>query len=324
MRKQGRSVKMRDIRTQVLQNNPAGITAAAQLLAQGKLVAFATETVYGLGGDARQDTTVAQIYAAKGRPSFNPLIVHVPDLETAERYAIFDDAARALAHAFWPGALTLVLPIAPDAGLSKLVTAGLDTVAIRVPAHESARALLSEFGGPIAAPSANPSGRISPTTAEHVISGLNGKIAAVLDGGPCTVGLESTIIGTTDTVSLLRAGGIPASAIESCLGQTLAKAGETITAPGQMVSHYAPNGTIRLNADDAQEGETLLGFGAVDCDLNLSKPADLIEAAANLFKCLHELDAMKADKIAVSKIPMTGLGIAINDRLARAAAPRDR
>lgn len=300
----------------------AGIQEAAALLRSGAQVAFPTETVYGLGGDARDGKAVAGIYAAKGRPSFNPLIVHVPDAEAAQRYAGWSDQADALARAFWPGPLTLVLPLRADAGLSPLVTAGLDSVAIRVPASALARALLNAFDGPLAAPSANPSGKISPTSAEHVLAGLSGKIAAVLDGGACDVGLESTIIGLTGAPALLRAGGVPREAIEDALGSKLAEAGEAITAPGQLASHYAPDAAMRLQAEQWQEGELRLGFGPMDCDLNLSESGDLAEAAANLFGHLHRLDAMNGEKIAVAPIPETGLGLAINDRLRRAAAPR--
>jgi L-threonylcarbamoyladenylate synthase len=302
----------------------AGIATAASILRAGGLVSFPTETVYGLGADARNDKAVAGIYAAKGRPSFNPLIVHVASPEAAEKYCEFNDVARQLAGAFWPGALTLVLPLKAGAGVSKLVTAGLDTVALRVPDHPVARDVLARFGGPVAAPSANPSGRISPTTAAHVIAGLEGQIDAVVDGGPCTVGVESTIVGCVGEPVLLRAGGIPAEALEACLGQHLLQpaAPAAPVAPGQLASHYAPQGKVRLNAPYATAGEVLLGFGPVDAPLNLSPSGDLTEAAANLFACLHQLDAMHATAIAVSPIPDHGMGRAINDRLRRAAAPR--
>jgi L-threonylcarbamoyladenylate synthase len=307
-----------------LEPDTDGIAAAAAILASGGLVSFPTETVYGLGADARDDTAVAGIYAAKGRPSFNPLIVHLPSLEAAEKYCEFDPSALQLAGAFWPGALTLVLPLRADAGLSKLVTAGLDTVAVRVPDHPVARELLAAFGGPVAAPSANLSGRVSPTTVAHVIAGLDGKINAVVDGGACQVGVESTIVSCVGQPALLRAGGIPAEALEACLGQPLLLPTDpsTPTAPGQLVSHYAPQGKVRLNAINAGAGEVLLGFGPVDAALNLSPSGDLVEAAARLFACLHQLDAMNATAIAVSPIPDHGLGRAINDRLRRAAAPR--
>ena len=313
-------------REQILMLPPdeAGLKKAAALLQAGGLVSFPTETVYGLGADARNDSAVAGIYAAKGRPSFNPLIVHVADRAAAEKYCVFNDTARQLAQAFWPGALTLVLPLKPDAGISKLVTAGLATLAIRVPDHPVAQGLLACFDGPVAAPSANPSGRISPTSAAHVAAGLGGQIDAVVDGGDCPVGVESTIVSCAGEPALLRAGGIPVEALEACLGRPLALAGDPAapTAPGQLESHYAPQGKVRLNAPYAEEGEVLLGFGQVDADLNLSQAGDLTEAAARLFACLHELDAMGAERIAVSPIPDHGLGRAINDRLKRAAAPR--
>ena len=309
--------------TVLLHSDSSGIAQAAAMLRPGQLVAFPTETVYGLGADARNGKAVAAIYEAKGRPSFNPLIVHLSDATLAERYVEWSDAAEILASAFWPGPLTLILPLKEGHGLSSLVTAGLDTVAVRVPAHASARKLLAEFGGPVAAPSANPSGRISPTTAAHVMAGLGGRIAAILDDGPCTVGLESTIVGLNgDTATLLRAGGLPQEAIEAALGQLLAiENGANITAPGQLASHYAPGATVRLNASQVVGNEVLLGFGPMPCDLNLSPTGDLVEAAAHLFDFLHQLDAM-ARPIAVAPIPAHGLGQAINDRLQRAAAPR--
>jgi L-threonylcarbamoyladenylate synthase len=311
-------------KTELLLPDAPGIARAAQLLGQGALVALPTETVYGLGADARNSLAVARIFEAKGRPRFNPLIVHVASPEQAQAHVIWSDQAQALATAFWPGPMTLVLPIRPDAGLSDLVTADLPSLAIRVPAHPLARALLTAFGGPVAAPSANPSGRISPTTAAHVMAGLAGRIEAVLDGGPCPVGLESTIIGLTGTPTLLRHGGLPTEEIEALLGQPLAQdtTPGKLTAPGQMASHYAPRAAIRLNATAAAPGEVLLGFGPMACDLNLSPGAALTEAAANLFPHLHSLDAQGARTIAVAPIPDTGLGRAINDRLRRAAAPR--
>lgn len=313
--------------TQRLPANEGGIAHAAQLLQSGACIAFPTETVYGLGADARQGKAVAAIYAAKGRPAFNPLIVHVADSATAQSYVEWSAQADVLARAFWPGPLTLVLPLRAGHDLSPLVTAGLTTVALRVPAHRTARALLARFGGPVAAPSANPSGRISPTTADHVMAGLAGRIAAVVDDGPCTVGLESTIIGFEGAQAvLLREGGLPSAAIETVLGQPLLKTrlqpkADNITAPGQLSSHYAPRGAVRLNALAPQQGEHMLGFGSVDGILNLSSDGDLHEAAANLFGYLHQLDHM-GGPIAVAPIPMEGLGCAINDRLIRAAAPR--
>lgn len=305
--------------TQRLASDATGIARAALILGAGGLVAFATETVYGLGADARNGTAVAQVYAAKGRPAFNPLIVHVADLAMARQFGVFDAPTLALAQHFWPGPLSIVVPLVPDHGLSALVTAGLDTVALRVPAHAGAQALLRAFDGPIAAPSANPSGRISPTTPDHVLAGLAGRIDAVLDGGVCTVGLESTIIGGAP-LALLRQGGLAQEQIEAITGP-LAQAGTTITAPGQLASHYAPRAALRLNATTAEADEVLLGFGAMACDLNLSEQGDLIEAAANLFAHLHALDSRNRP-IAVAPIPNTGLGRAINDRLNRAAAPR--
>ena len=311
------------MKTRRLAPDTAGIEEAAALLRQGLLVSFPTETVYGLGADARNGTAVARVFEAKGRPSFNPLIVHVADAAQARTYVKWSDVAEVLASAFWPGPLTLALPLKEGHGLSGLVTAGLDTVAIRVPAHPSAQALLRSFDGPVAAPSANPSGKISATTADHVLAGLDGKIAAVLDDGPCPVGLESTIVGLSGPGPvLLRAGGLPQEAIELVLGQPLGQiTGSDITAPGQLTSHYAPGATVRLRATERQPGEVMLGFGAVDGDLNLSKAGDLTEAAANLFEFLHQLDA-RHRPIAVAPIPDTGLGRAINDRLNRAAAPR--
>lgn len=310
--------------TNLLLPDPAGLQAAADVLRRGGLVSFPTETVYGLGADACNDQAVAAIYAAKGRPSFNPLIVHLPTTASAARYCIFDAAAERLAATFWPGALTLVLPVRAEGGISRLVTAGLETLAVRVPDHPVAQGLLSAFDGPVAAPSANPSGRVSPTTAAHVIAGLGDAVDLVLDGGACPVGVESTIVSCLGVPSLLRAGGIPVEAIEACLGQPLAIAADPLTpvAPGQLASHYAPKGQVRLNATKRHKGEVLLGFGAVDADLNLSPSGDLTEAAARLFDCLHQLDRMGATAIAVSPIPDHGLGRAINDRLSRAAAPR--
>ncbi len=308
--------------TEILRNDAEGISQAAALLSDGALVAFPTETVYGLGGDACNDTAVAGIFAAKGRPEFNPLIVHLADVATAQRYVMWNDTAEMLAAAFWPGPLTMVLPLRADHGLSPLVTAGLETVAIRVPEHPAAQSLLRAFGGPVAAPSANLSGKISPTTAAHVSAGLSGRIAAIVDDGPCDVGLESTIVGLTGAPVLLREGGIPAQAIEDAIGAPLGRAGKNITAPGQLASHYAPDAPIRLNARHAKRGEVHLGFGEIAGDLTLSASGDLHEAAARLFDALHRLNAMKLP-IAVAPIPDKGLGRAINDRLRRAAEPRD-
>lgn len=317
---------MTQAKTILLGKSTEDIARAATLLGAGRLVAFPTETVYGLGADARQRLAVADIYAAKGRPSFNPLIVHVADEDAAKRYVMWNEMAGRLARAFWPGPLTLVLPLRADHGLSSLVTAGLDTLAIRVPAHPVARDLLRALDGPVAAPSANPSGRISPTTAEHVLAGLDGRIAAVIDDGPCRVGLESTIVGLTgERPRLLRPGGIASEEIEMAIGGALDahSPGDTLNAPGQLVSHYAPRAQLRLNADRPAREELFLGFGPMVCDLNLSEAGDLAEAAANLFDHLHRLDEMLRP-IAVAPIPDCGLGRAINDRLRRAAAPREQ
>lgn len=312
--------------TDILPPDTKGLRRAASLLASGALVAFPTETVYGLGADARNDDAVAAIYTAKGRPSFNPLIVHVASLEAAERYVIFDDAARDLALAFWPGPMTLVLPLRANSDISPSVTAGLPTLAIRVPENKTALELLALFDGPVAAPSANPSGRISPTTAAHVLDGLDGRIAAIVDGGPCEVGLESTIIRTSPEPQLLRPGGLPVEQIEAALGQPLrgsAIVTDAPDAPGQLLSHYAPNAPVRLNATKAEQGEVMLGFGSSEGTVNLSPTGDLHEAAANLFSMLRLLDELGATRIAVAPIPDHGIGRAINDRLVRAAAPRD-
>ena len=309
--------------TEILGPDVAGLRRAERILSDGGIVAFPTETVYGLGGDARQGRAVAAIFEAKGRPEFNPLIVHVANLSAARAYARFDDTALRLAVSFWPGPLTLVLPLRDDAGLSPLVTAGSNSVALRVPGHALAQSLLQEFAGPIAAPSANISGRISPTEASHVLAGLSGRIDAVLDGGPTEVGLESTIVGLVGRPTLLRPGGLPSEAIEDCLGRGLmAKEDGIISAPGQLASHYAPRVQVRLNATGAKKGERFIGFGpTAGATLNLSEAGDLREAAANLFRHLHALD-QETGGIAVAPIPMTGLGRAINDRLKRAAAPR--
>lgn len=318
--------------TERLAPDDAGIARAAALLAKGELVAFPTETVYGLGADARNGLAVAHVFEAKGRPRFNPLIVHVPGVEGASRIAEVDGDLARLAEAFWPGPLTLVAPLAPGAGLSELVTAGLSTVAVRVPGHPVARRLLAAFGGPLAGPSANPSGKVSPTSADHVLDGLGGKIAAVLDAGTCPVGLESTIVGIEGGVPvLLRPGGLPVEAIEACLGRPLGRRSAAISAPGQLASHYAPGVHLRLGADAPAAGEGWLGFGPDPegiraPSLNLSAAGDMAEAAANLFSHLRAIDGLMKGKgmVAVAAIPEHGLGRAINDRLKRAAAPRPR
>ena len=310
--------------TQILAPDADGVQRAVALLRAAELVAFPTETVYGLGGDAMSDLAVARIYEAKGRPRFNPLIAHVSDMAMARRLAVFDDRAEALAARFWPGPLTLVLPLRDDAGLSPYVTAELPTVAIRLPAHPVARALIAAFGGPLAAPSANPSGRVSPTRADHVVDGLQGRIAAVIDGGACEVGVESTILGLFNRTELLRPGGVTVEEIEALTGP-LVTGGDAArpSAPGQLASHYAPNAPVRLEAEDTRAGEVRIGFGAGPCDLNLSQTSSLIEAAANLFHVLRAADALAQGRpIAIAPIPDTGLGLAINDRLRRAAAPR--
>jgi L-threonylcarbamoyladenylate synthase len=313
---------------QVRLADATGIRDAAKLLRDGGLVAFPTETVYGLGADATNGRAVAAIFAAKRRPQFNPLIVHVRDQAQAETYAQFNPTAEKLASAFWPGALTLVLPRRRDCPLSALVSAGLDTVALRVPAHPIAVRLLAEAGLPIAAPSANASGRISATTAAHVRESLDGRVDLILDGGATPMGLESTVIGfDSGKPVLLRAGAIPSADVELVAGQLATPTNIAIQSPGQLASHYAPHTTIRLNATAVSPDETLLAFGAdvpkgARVALNLSAAGDLKEAAANLFAMLHTLDAIGLP-IAVMQIPSEGLGEAINDRLRRAAAPRE-
>lgn len=312
--------------------NQTAIEEAARLLRAGALVAFPTETVYGLGADATNGRAVAAIFEAKGRPRFNPLIVHVPDLAGAERIAVVTPAARTLAGAFWPGPLTLVLRRRTNADVSDLVSAGLDTIAVRVPAHPIAQALLAAAERPLAAPSANRSGRVSPTTAAHVLDDLDGRVSMILDGGATVHGLESTVLDATDDgVVLLRPGAVPREAIETVLGEPLAEGPGSDdvhpTSPGQLASHYAPNASLRLNARDVRPGEALLAFGADVPDaagpvLNLSASGDLVEAAAGLFAALRDLDRTGAATIAVMPIPDHGLGEAINDRLRRAAAPR--
>jgi L-threonylcarbamoyladenylate synthase len=311
----------------VAAENSLDIVHFAGLLKAGGLVAFPTETVYGLGADATNSEAVLGIYETKGRPRFNPLIVHCADLAMAETLVEFSPIARRLAR-FWPGPLTLVLPKKPAAPLSDLVTAGLDTVGVRVPAHPLALALIRAAGTPLAGPSANPSGKLSPTTAEQVRKGFHGRVP-VLDGGPCTAGVESTILAVAgDAVTQLRAGALPRAEIEAAIGQPIAIASENaaVAAPGMLASHYAPNARLRLDAAAPRPGEAYLAFGPEPADgaeplRNLSPAGDLREAARNLFAMLHELDLLAAG-IAVAPIPHTGLGEAINDRLKRAAAPR--
>jgi L-threonylcarbamoyladenylate synthase len=312
----------------VVTATPENIARAAEALKAGRLVAFPTETVYGLGADATNTRAVAEVFAVKGRPVFNPLIVHVSDMAAAERLAVFTDRARLLAAAFWPGPLTLVLPRRPDAPIADLVTAGLDTVAVRVPHHPVARALLQAAATPLAAPSANRSGHVSPTRAEHVLADLGDAPAIILDGGPTGHGIESTVLDATGaTIVLLRPGAVTVENIEAVLGEPIARArkvGPRPRSPGQLASHYAPATPLRLDVTSAGPGEALLAFGTAPAHdgptINLSPTGDLIEAAANLFAALRALDNSGASAIAVMPIPDAGLGEAINDRLRRAAA----
>jgi L-threonylcarbamoyladenylate synthase len=323
--------------TRMIAASPEAVADAARCLREGGLVAFPTETVYGLGADAGNAEAIARLYQAKGRPAFNPLIAHVGELKSAEKIARFDAQARALAEAFWPGPLTLVLPKAPRCTVADLATAGLDTVALRVPAHPLAQELLRAFGGAVVAPSANISGHVSPTTALHVQSDLNGRIDIILDGGGVEVGVESTIVGCFEAPMLLRPGGLPREAIERVLGRPLVRppedpAGESgqPLAPGMLASHYAPRTPVRLNATSVEPGEALLAFGpgqvagmeAAIAVMNLSPGGDLQEAAANLFGYLRALDGRGARTIAVMTVPGYQLGEAINDRLHRAAVPQ--
>ena len=304
------------------------IEAAAQALREGRLVAFPTETVYGLGADATNDEAVARVYAAKGRPSFNPLIVHVPDAEAAFALGRFSPEAKALARALWPGPLSVVVPRAADCPVSLLASSGLDSIAIRVPSHPMALDFLRAAGRPVVAPSANPSGKISPTTAEHVRRHLKDRVAVVLDGGRCRVGVESTVVSFLEGgPKLLRHGGVTRAEIEKILGHPVAVESHAARphAPGQLLSHYAPHADLRLNAEAPREGEAYLGFGPLHAHgpWTLSARGDLVEAAASLFRLLHEIDATGVARIAVAPVPHHGLGEAINDRLMRAAAPRE-
>jgi L-threonylcarbamoyladenylate synthase len=313
---------MIETQTKTAAADAKGIAEAARILQDGGLVAFPTETVYGLGADATNGQSVAAIFAAKGRPLFNPLIVHVEGLEEARRHVELSPRAQALAEKFWPGPLTLVLPRKKDSPLSLLVSAGLDTVALRAPSHPAALALLKATGRPVAGPSANLSGQVTATTAQHVADGLGGKVDFILDAGSATLGIESTVIGFDgDRPLLLRPGAVPREEIEDLIGP-LGRPGNSIQSPGMMASHYAPRAALRLNAGEIESGEVLLGFGDVaGAKLNLSPTGDLREAAANLFAMLRALDK-SATQIAVSSIPDHGIGEAINDRLRRAAAPR--
>jgi L-threonylcarbamoyladenylate synthase len=318
--------------TRLAPASPEAIASAAACLRAGGLVAMPTETVYGLAADATQDAGVAAIYAAKERPAINPLIAHVLGLDAAREHAVFDPEAERLARAFWPGPLTLVLPAASTCRISLLARAGLDTVALRAPAHETARALIEAAGTPLAAPSANRSGRVSPTTASHVVAELDGRVDWILDGGPCRHGLESTIVEVVaGRPRLLRPGAIAGEAIESALGSPIESSGGSRTAPtapGQLASHYAPNADLRLGAAEAGADEAALDFGGAlkesgaAARLDLSPAGDLVEAASHLFSYLRALDAGGAARIAVAPIPEHGLGAAINDRLRRAATPR--
>ena len=324
------------ITTRVAKADASAIADAARVLAAGGLLAFPTETVYGLGVDATNGHAVARLYEAKGRPSFNPLIAHVANMGAAHALARFDADAGRLAAAFWPGPLTLVLPKADACAVAELATAGLDSVAVRVPDHPVARDILAAFGKPIVAPSANRSGHVSPTTAAHVLADLRGRIDLIVDGGAAPVGVESTIVACLGEPMLLRPGGLPREAIERVLGRPLAQTPSDVAsddaplAPGMLASHYAPRTRLRLDAEEAHPGEALLAFGPnlaaganrATAVLNLSARGDLVEAAANLFSHLRALDAASARAIAVMPIPHEGLGEAINDRLTRAAAPR--
>jgi L-threonylcarbamoyladenylate synthase len=298
--------------TRVLPFGNDAIAEAARLVLAGEPVAIATETVYGLAADATNAAAVARIYDAKGRPNFNPLIVHVPDLAAAERIGLFDEQARKLATEHWPGPLTLVVPLRENSGIASIVTAGLSTIGVRIPAHPAMQALLKAVGRPLAAPSANASGSISPTRAEHVAKSLGGRVPLIVDSGATQRGLESTIVAATGgALRLLRPGPIEVDAARDSGGR--------IEAPGQLASHYAPAKPLRLNATEAEDGEYWIGFGDLAGDANLSPSGDLVEAAARLFDLLHTADESDARRIAVAPVPDTGLGAAINDRLKRAA-----
>jgi L-threonylcarbamoyladenylate synthase len=312
-------------KTPIVPFDPEALAEAARRIVAGELVAVPTETVYGLAADATDAEAVARIYAAKGRPSFNPLIVHVASVEAGERIATFSPEALALARAFWPGPLTLVLPRRADAGLAEAVSAGLLTIGVRVPRHPVMLALLREVGRPLAAPSANASGGISPTTAEHVLASLGERAPMILDGGATQRGVESTIVAIgPEGVRVLRPGPISIEEIEAVVhARPLGPAEGRIEAPGMMASHYAPSKPVRLGAVEAAADEWLIGYGAVAGDENLSERGALAEAAANLFAALHRAEASKRPRIAVAPVPEEGIGVAINDRLRRAAAPQE-
>ncbi len=312
---------MGDKHTERLQADDAGIARAAELIAAGGLVALPTETVYGLAARADSTEAVAAIYRAKQRPDFNPLIVHVPDLAAAEALAEFDHRARMLAERFWPGPLTLVLPLRAEAAVTVAVTAGLPTIALRCPAHPIMQAALQRSGVPVAAPSANRSGAVSPTTADHVRATLDRRIDAVLDGGPCERGLESTIVAVRAVGwQLLRAGPVAERELIALLGAPLEVTTARVEAPGQLAQHYSPGKPVRLNATAADPGEFLIGFGTVTGDCSLSATGDPAEAAARLYACLHLAAASGEPRVAVAPVPESGIGAAINDRLRRAAA----
>ena len=312
------------MQTKIFNTSRHDLSKASELIKSGGTLAFPTETVYGLGADATNKLAVAKIFQAKGRPSFNPLIIHCFSIEQIQTFAMWSSEAQTVADKFWPGPLTMVLPLLPNNQISSLALAGLQTVAVRMPDHSVAQSILQLANTPIAAPSANPSGAVSATKAEHVISRLNGKIEGIISGYSSKIGLESTIISFLPEPSILRFGAIHETDISELLGLDLKKKrkDEKISAPGQLSSHYAPKGSIRLNSKVFKKNEVSLGFGEILCDLNLSREANLAEAAANLFDYLHRLDEMGAEKIAVSPIPEEGIGIAINDRLRRAAAPK--
>jgi L-threonylcarbamoyladenylate synthase len=304
------------MQTRILPFSEDVIAKATRLILAGEPVAVPTETVYGLAADATNARAVARIYEAKGRPSFNPLIVHVPDLEHAQRIADFGPRSVALAQEYWPGPLTIVAPLRPESGVASLVTAGLQTIGIRIPRHRAIQALLRAVGRPLAAPSANFSGSISPTRAEHVMTSLSGRIPLIVDDGPCPGGIESTIVAESNgELRLLRRGPIE-------IADAVLSSRETIEAPGQLASHYAPSKPLRLNATESTPDEYLIGFANVAGDSSLSPSGDLEEAAARLFDVLHRADASEKKGIAVAPVPDAGLGAAINDRLRRAAAPR--
>ncbi|MBB4633237.1 L-threonylcarbamoyladenylate synthase [Sphingosinicella soli] len=307
--------------TETLAPDAPGLARAAALLRAGEVVAIPTETVYGLAADATNADAVARIYAAKGRPSFNPLIAHVSGAEMAAAHVDLSPLARALMRAFWPGPLTLVLPRRAESTIAAIVTAGLPTLAIRCPDHPVPQALIAALGRPLAAPSANASGQISATRAGHVLKTLGGRIPLVIEGGPCTGGIESTIVAVKgDRLRLLRPGGIPREVLEAFA--PIDAAGDSVEAPGMMASHYAPSKPLRLEAQSAHPGEFLIGYGAVAGEISLSPSGDPAEAAARLFDCLHAADTSSCTAIAVAPVPPEGLGAAINDRLRRAAAPR--